>query len=265
MLRSTFRSDVSDLCLKSKVQGVLRGYLAKASVHAFLKTSSMQDLTFLFNNLFRSMDEQLAGPGRQHFRGIPTRVKKFRFRVSSVKSWFLKRKNVQYTVWVVYILWKEETLGHLPLLIFDKTVTVQKHSAIHGNKYVRSESPHAFDFNSHLKYFCIVSTGSETCCYHSFGWNGSFFQQKLSRSKETAWHSQHQLHRHTWKPCELRWGNSFRSSAGEVSTHHVIFISNIAMIFFLRSNVSRPFTELAQRDDLPSRSNDFQVYWMSNY
>ena len=172
------------------LQGVLRGYLAKASVHAFLRTSSIQDLTFLFNNLFRRMDEQLAGPGRQHFRGIPrcipTRVKKFRFRVPSVKSWFLKRKNVQYPVWVVCILWKEETLGHLALLIFDKTVTVQKHSAIHGNEYVRSESPHVFDFNSHLKYFCIISTGSETCCYHSFGWNGSFFQQKSSRSKKDS-------------------------------------------------------------------------------
>ena len=129
---STFRSDGSDFCSKSKVQGVLRGYLAKASVHAFLRTSSIQQLTFLFINLFRKMDEQLAGQGRQHFRGIPTRVKKNP--VSSVRFWFLKRKNVQYSVWVVYILWKEETLDPLPFLIFDKTVTVEKHSAIDGNK-----------------------------------------------------------------------------------------------------------------------------------
>ena len=54
--------------------------------------------------------------------------------VSSVRFRFLKRKNVQYPVWVVCILWKEETLGPLPFLIFDKTVTVEKHSAIDGNK-----------------------------------------------------------------------------------------------------------------------------------
>lgn len=91
---STFRSDVSYFCSKSKVQGVLRGYLAKASVYAFLRTSSIQ---FIQKKRMNSWLDRADSISEAYQRGS----KKFQFPVSDFDFWNGKMYSTQFE-WFVF-------------------------------------------------------------------------------------------------------------------------------------------------------------------
>ena len=91
---STFRSDGSDFCSKSKVQGVLRGYLAKASVYAFLRTSSIQ---FIQKKRMNSWLDRADSISEAYQRGS----KDFQFPVSDFDFWNGKMYSTQFE-WFVF-------------------------------------------------------------------------------------------------------------------------------------------------------------------